>query len=544
MRHSAGVARRDQNDQTTVERVDPLLGTVLDGKYRLEFRLAAGGFGAIYRSRHVETNVELAVKVVHARLASDEGVVARFVREGQALTTLCSPHTITAYELGETSAGVLYIAMELLHGVSLYERCRVDGPLPWRRAVPIALGVCASLAEAHGLGIVHRDLKPTNIHLERRGPEEDFVKVLDFGIAKILQNSQLANEDLTNAGLMIGTIDYMSPEQMVGGEISGASDLYTLGIVLYEMIAGRRPFAEAPSPASALAAMLKAPPPLSTVTIVPAELDRIVMKCLERDPEVRYQTAEELAADLRALIEPAAERRPAFDRDDDATMIAPTRKAATLMMGAEPAPTPTRPVPTVQRRSASRPIPSTPTRPVPVVPPPQARSPSQPPPMPGRRSPSAPPAMTTPLPRSGSVSTVPMPGLAMSPGAIAEAAGAPIPPGSAGAARAISTRTPMPGAMSAMAAMAAMPPPASSPEQPITTLRGVPVPSNDSSRPNLDPARVMVDPSRPPGDSAPVELPGGQRQFDPARDAMVGRVVWICVLVIIAVIGIVIAARF
>ncbi|HWU88026.1 MAG TPA: serine/threonine-protein kinase, partial [Kofleriaceae bacterium] len=246
------MAHRDQNDLTTIERVDPLVGTVLDGKYRLEFRLAAGGFGAIYRSRHVGTGAELAVKVVHARLASDPGIVARFQREGEALTALRSPHTITAYELGETPEGELYIAMELLHGVSLYERFRVDGRLTWQRMVGIALGVCDSLAEAHGLGIVHRDLKPTNIHLERRGAEEDFVKVLDFGIAKILQHSQFDSSDLTSAGLMIGTIDYMSPEQMVGGEITGASDLYTLGIVIYEMIAGRRPFPEAPTPASAL----------------------------------------------------------------------------------------------------------------------------------------------------------------------------------------------------------------------------------------------------------------------------------------------------
>ena len=496
MRHSAGVGSRDQNDFTMIERVDPLLGTVLDGKYRLEFRLAAGGFGAIYRARQVETDVELAVKVVHARLASDPGIVARFQREGQALTALRSRHTITAYELGETPEGVLYIAMELLHGVNLFERFRVAGPLPWRRVIGIALGVCDSLAEAHGLGIVHRDLKPTNIHLERRGAEEDFVKVLDFGIAKILQHSQFDNQDLTSAGLMIGTIDYMSPEQMVGGEITGASDLYTLGIVIYEMIAGRRPFTEAPTPASVLAAMLKPPPPLRSVAIVSAELDRVVMRCLERDPDERYQTAGELAADLQRLLQPVEVRPRSFERDDDATQLVPKRVTA-MLMGAAPPPalTPSRAGPAVSpRRSTPPPLQSTPTRASQAVPPPPPAPPALPlpPPSPARANPPTPapaaplrghpptPAPATPYPwpapLAGPISTMPLPGLV--------------------------TQAPP---------------------------RGMAHPQTP------DPAR--------PGDPTTVEAPAGRRQFDMARNEMVGRVVWICVLVIAGVIGIVLFAR-
>src|SRR5262245_40091257 len=141
MRHSPRVPSQEQND-TKVERVDPLLGVVLDGKYRLDARIASGGFGAIYQASHVETGVDLAVKIVHARLASDEGIAARFRREGEALTALRSRHTITAYELGETEDGVLYIAMELLQGTTLYQRYRDDGALPWRRMAKIATGVC------------------------------------------------------------------------------------------------------------------------------------------------------------------------------------------------------------------------------------------------------------------------------------------------------------------------------------------------------------------------------------------------------------------
>jgi hypothetical protein len=205
--------------------------------------------------------------------------------------------------------------------------------MPWRRAARIALGVCDSLAEAHALGIVHRDLKPTNIHLERRGEDEDFVKVLDFGIAKILQHSRFDSSDLTSAGLMIGTLDYMSPEQMVGGEITGASDLYTLGIVLYELIAGRRPFGDSGSAASALAALLKSPPPLEGV---PPELERIIYRCLQRDAADRYPTAEALAVELAALLAP-----PSTDfLDEDATQVAASRGpvSATILVAAAPPP--------------------------------------------------------------------------------------------------------------------------------------------------------------------------------------------------------------
>jgi len=486
MRHSGQVPGHELNDGTLIERVDPMLGVVLDGKYRLEIKIASGGFGAIYQASHVQTGDELAVKVVHARLASDPGIVARFQREGEALTTLRSPHTITAYELGETSDGVLYIAMELLRGSTLYHRFRDDGPLQWRRMVEIALGVCDSLAEAHALGIVHRDLKPTNIYLERRATEGERVKVLDFGIAKILQHSQFDSTDLTSAGLMIGTIDYMSPEQMVGGEITGASDIYTLGIVIYEMIAGKRPFPEAPSAASVLAAMLKPPPPLASVAIVPAELDRIVMRCLERDAEDRYQTAEELAADLGRLLEARDARSRSFEPDEDAaTQIAPARPlSATMMAAAAPPPPPQAalPPPIPAPRSTA-----TPSRPLPVTPRPLS---------------SAPTLMLPPMP------------------------------------------TPSP--MSASSRMPALPPQEPSPMpapamgllplSPVETLRGVGAlpPSRDGTRAAFD--ATVVDAPSP-----------ARRRFDPARvaqrDALVRRLIWISVLAILSLIGLVLAAR-
>jgi serine/threonine-protein kinase len=296
-------AEQDILERTVVQRLDPLLGEMFDRRFRIEAKIAAGGFGAIYRATHIKSGHQFALKILHSNLTNDPGVVARFRREGAALTLLRDPHTITAYELGESDDGTLYIVMELLRGESLYERFRANGPMPWQRVVAIARAVCSSLAEAHTLGIVHRDLKPTNIHLEPRGNEHDFVKVLDFGIAKILQDSDIDSSELTQAGQMIGTLDYMSPEQMVGGMCTATSDIYTLGILMYEMIAGRKPYEDANSPAAALAAVLTTTADrLSIHAVVPPDLDRLVMRCLERQPTDRYQSAVELAMALDEIL--------------------------------------------------------------------------------------------------------------------------------------------------------------------------------------------------------------------------------------------------
>ena len=295
--------RHDDPDRTKVAINDPLVGQVVDRRYRVEFRLAAGGFGAIYRAVHVINGRAVALKILHENLASEPDVVARFRREASALAQLRSPHTVTAYDFGETAEGMLYIAMELLQGESLYERYSALGPIPWRRMLVIARKVCSSLSEAHALGIIHRDLKPTNIHLEQRGTDLDYVKVLDFGIAKILHGSTLDNQDLTRTGQMVGTFDYMAPEQMVGGQTSGQSDIYTLGIVIYEMITGERPFGNPSTPAAMLTAMLSiTPPPLSNYVDVPDDLDSLVARCLERDVDARFADVIELGDEIERLL--------------------------------------------------------------------------------------------------------------------------------------------------------------------------------------------------------------------------------------------------
>ncbi|MBA3542536.1 MAG: serine/threonine protein kinase, partial [Deltaproteobacteria bacterium] len=297
----------DGNEPTRVTVVDPFLGVILDRRFRIEEKIAAGGFGVIYRATHVKSNHEVALKMLHPAMASNERVVARFRREGATLTTLRSRHTVTTYEIVDDPSGALFMVMELLHGESLWQRFLNEGVLPWRRVVMIARAVCESLREAHAIGIVHRDLKPENIHLEPRPGEDDLVKVLDFGIAKVLKGSEIdrGTEELTAHNEVIGTFDYVSPEQIVGGEsYSGRSDIYTLAVVMYEMMTGTRPFAHVTGPALLATILHAAPaPPSDRLVGIPPELDRVVLRCLEHDPRKRFADVGELAAALDALLE-------------------------------------------------------------------------------------------------------------------------------------------------------------------------------------------------------------------------------------------------
>lgn len=272
---------------------------MLGDRYRIDACIAHGGFGAIYRAHDVHAGLDVAVKVLHARLVRQEDVVARFRREAAVLVHLHSPHTVSAYDFGEADDGTLYIVMELLQGESLAERYRTSGPLPWRRMLEIAKQVCASLGEAHRNCIIHRDLKPTNIHLDRNGS----VKVIDFGVAKILHGSDLEDDDLTRSGQMVGTFDYMAPEQMIGSACTPQTDLYSLGLVIYELISGERPFGSAPSLTAMLQAMIiKVPTALSAISDAPIELDSVINNLLQRDPEQRYASASDLSNALDEVL--------------------------------------------------------------------------------------------------------------------------------------------------------------------------------------------------------------------------------------------------
>jgi hypothetical protein len=294
---------------------DPRLGTWLDDRYLIEERIATGGFGAVYRARTAR-GAPLALKLLHPALSGDPHILARFRREGATLIQLHDPHTVATLAVGEAD-GTPYIAMELLAGESLTARLARERMLPWQTAVAIARAVCSSLGEAHALGVVHRDLKPDNIQVETRGENAVLVKVIDFGIVRVAPGSTVDDGcELTSAGYMIGTYDYMSPEQIVGEPCEIASDIYSLGVVLYEMLAGRRPFAKPATPAALMTALLlHTPRPPSVFAAVPAALDRIVMRCLDREPARRFASMCELAEALDRLAARLAAQRPS-ERED------------------------------------------------------------------------------------------------------------------------------------------------------------------------------------------------------------------------------------
>jgi serine/threonine-protein kinase len=274
---------------------DPLLETVVAGSYRVEKRIAIGGFGSIYRATDVATGEPLALKIMHRELAGDEALLARFRREGAVLAALRDPHTVTTYEHGETTDGLPFIAMELLEGSTLLDLMREHDRLPWTRAFAIGAGVCSALAEAHAHGIVHRDLKPANIVITAG----DGVKVLDFGIAMILSSSDAGDpRELTKMGTAVGTVEYMAPEQLMGGRADRRTDLYTLGAVLYEAICGRRPYSGVGL--DQLTQQLAGPPPLPSALVgCPVGVDRVLLRCLHDDRDERFATASDLADALR-----------------------------------------------------------------------------------------------------------------------------------------------------------------------------------------------------------------------------------------------------
>ncbi len=294
-------------DNTVIEPVDRRLGQVLGERYRLVHQLAAGGFGAVYIATDLELARDVAVKLVHAKHAQDPLIAARFKRETEALASLSDPHTVSAIDAGEAADGTPYLVMELLSGVSLYEHYKDRGVLAWQRVVHIARGVCSSLGEAHALGIIHRDLKPANIHLEERDGDRDHAKVLDFGIAKVTESSVLDNAALTHIGQMVGTGDYMAPEQMTG-MVTPQSDLFTLGVVMYEMIVGARPFGEVKGAPALLAAMIAGPPP--AIPNVPPALSQIILRCIDADPQRRFRDARELASVLAPFDQAAPPAEP------------------------------------------------------------------------------------------------------------------------------------------------------------------------------------------------------------------------------------------
>ncbi|CAN5843170.1 hypothetical protein BH11MYX2_BH11MYX2_27210 [soil metagenome] len=281
---------------------------VLNNRFKVESKIGEGGFGAVYKGTQLATGRKVALKLLHPEMTKDENLVARFRREGMVLCNLRDAHTITTYDFDQTPDGTLYIAMELLEGKSLHHIFHEEAPLEWKRVFKILTEMCSSLAEAHSQGIVHRDLKPENIYLETRPGNPEFVKILDFGIAKVMRGDSIdpQSPQLTATGQTIGTLEYMSPEQLMGKQLDGRSDVYALGVVAYEMITGKLPFPDAKGPAGLITAQLKTvPPPPSQVIAkanLPQAVDRVILKCLEKDKNNRHADVSALSFALQEVV--------------------------------------------------------------------------------------------------------------------------------------------------------------------------------------------------------------------------------------------------
>jgi len=289
------------------------LNQVLNNRFKIESKIGEGGFGAVYRGVQLQTGRKVAIKLLHPEMTKDENLVARFRREGMVLCNLRDAHTITTYDFDTTADGTLYIAMELLEGKSLHQIFHEQAPLEWKRVFKILIEMCSSLAEAHSQGIVHRDLKPENIYLETRPGNPEFVKILDFGIAKVMRGDSIdpQSPQLTATGQTLGTLEYMSPEQLMGKPLDGRSDVYALGVVAYEMTTAQLPFPDAKGPAGLITAQLKQtpkPPSQANAKVaLPANADRVILKALEKDKNNRYADVTAMAAALQDVLDAARE---------------------------------------------------------------------------------------------------------------------------------------------------------------------------------------------------------------------------------------------
>lgn len=283
-----------------VRLVDDNFGRTIGGRYVLRQIVGIGALGTVYRAEQITNGRRLAIKLMPRHAHRDPLAAERFRREGQVLVSLRSQHTITTYEFDREPDGSLYIAMELSPGRSLARIVAHEGPLHWQRVLRILLGLCDSLGEAHALGVVHRDLKPENILVEERATNATFVKLSDFGLARVLT----IDLRLSPVGQSVGSVEYASPEQLLDRPIDGRSDLYGLGVLAYLLLTGVHPFAQARTFGDMVAAHVQMQPaPLRSLRAdIPVDVEALVACLLEKDPARRYPDAATLAAQLHLLL--------------------------------------------------------------------------------------------------------------------------------------------------------------------------------------------------------------------------------------------------
>lgn len=281
---------------------DPLHGTVVQGRYLVLATLGAGGMAVVYRAWQLSTRRPVALKVIQHRLAANHSAVKRFEREALVTASLRSPHTVTLFDYGQLPSGELYLVMELLEGHDLASILDVEKRLGPKRAADLLIQVCLSLEEAHAKQLVHRDLKPGNIFVVAVGHDREYAKVLDFGIVKILDEQASL---LTAADAVQGTPAYMCPEQVSGGDVGPAADIYALGAILFELLSGRHAF-RASTPLATMMRHLHEPAPRLETVLSDDDDDAlafapVVARCLEKAPDARYPSVADLRLDLERV---------------------------------------------------------------------------------------------------------------------------------------------------------------------------------------------------------------------------------------------------
>jgi len=294
---------------------DPFIGRdILQGQFQILQKIGTGGMGSVYKALQPAMNRMVAVKILHPKLANRKDLVSRFRREARAMSHLTHPNTVKVYLYGELEDGSLYIVMEFLEGKNLNQTVRAEGPMPLERGLPILIQVCNALEEAHRAGIIHRDLKPENIFVSQSGGMKDYAKVLDFGLAKVTEREMRPGSIiLTQEGMVFGTPEFMSPEQAQGKTLTAASDIYSLAVILYEVLTGKLPF-DAKNPMEYIQLHVTTKPkPLNERVpgkTFPPLLGRVIDKALAKKLEDRYQSAAEFAHALQAVLAGQSEVPP------------------------------------------------------------------------------------------------------------------------------------------------------------------------------------------------------------------------------------------
>jgi len=333
---AATFCQKDGARLTTEGEEDPFLGKMLLDQFRIEEAIGAGGMGTVYRARQTSLNRDVAIKILHSELTRNPDAVRRFRREAKVATQLEHPNLVRVFLFGELPKtqdnpdGGLYLAMEYLDGRSMMDLMREEGPLPVPRALHLILQTAGAIGAAHAQGIVHRDVKPENIIVLKKHGDPDFVKVLDFGIARLLWGEQTA---LTQSGVIFGTARYISPEGASGEPTDARSDVYSLGVLAYQLLTGVTPF-EASTPVAMLMKHIhEEAPDLRRMGLggqVPQEVADVVMRCLAKNPDMRWDDASQLAAALTLAAQQANVMMPSARRSWSMTPAADSSFGTTV----------------------------------------------------------------------------------------------------------------------------------------------------------------------------------------------------------------------